>query len=88
MNQEGLEARTAELQAAVEAQTALLESLILTLRTRKLADEATVDAVFAGARAKFAKPDMAMSSGHTTHRALLVLEEMQTRVVGHARAMS
>jgi hypothetical protein len=79
---------TAQMMGAIEAQAALLESLIVALRSRKLADAATVDAVFARARAEFAKPRMAGSGGETAHTALEILEQMQTRIVGRARAMS
>ena len=82
------EKRIADLFGAMQAQAALLEALIAALRNRKVADDATVDGVFAQARAEFSKPHMAASGGQTTHVALQVLEQMQTRVVGHARAMS
>ena len=79
---------TPQLTGAIEALSALLESLILALRSRELADDATVDAIFARARAEFAKPHMAASGGETAHTALHILEQMQTRVLGRARAMS
>ena len=82
------EITTPQLLGAIQAHGALLESLIVNLCVSKIADNSIVDALFAHARAQFAKPYMAASGGETTHVALEVLEEMQTRVVGRARAMS
>lgn len=79
---------TPQLVGAIQAQAALLESLIVALSSSKLSDESTIDAVFARARAQFAQPYMAASGGETTHVALELLEAMQTRVVGRARSMS
>ena len=79
---------TPQLMGAIEAQGALLESLLVVMRRDGVADDATLDAVFARARGEFTKPYRAGSGGETAHTALQILEGMQTRVVGRARAMS
>jgi len=54
---------TAQLLGAIQAQGALVESLVVSLCRSKVLDAPMVDTIFAHARAQFAQPYMAGSGG-------------------------